>query len=453
MSDLKKVVFFFPWKEVSGGPYYLADLANHLADDPQYEVWYTDYNDTFVNEMVDYTKIKKITYKEPFDFPLIEPVILIVPIYCASHIPRLPAGSKILFVNWHNFSIQALKDIWRLTDKELQKFLRLVYETDSVFFLDKSHWDAQNEWITPNEEYRFKEKYVPVTIEKKGKCILKKPQADLPLRIAVLGRLTPDKTNGVFNMIKQLNNLANNVRIELNLIGDGEEHEKLLDLNLKSNFAVHLLGTITGKELHEYLANEVDVLFAMGRSALEGATVGLPTVIMPHNVVPFERDAYVYIQDTSGYALGWYDTQMDNMNLQIYTMNEIVNDIQSYDKKLQLGEAAYKYVEKFHLQNISALKEAILETALDYDEFEKFANNKGKFRIFGIPIGRLETSFDEKVKTISAFGVKNFVQYENTEQGKNLYLLGRKQTFLSAKKEDNIYRVYLGKIRIPFIHV
>lgn len=79
MEKRERVVFYFPWKEVSGGPYYLADLANHLANDPQYDVWYTDYENTFADDVVDYSKINKIVYEEPFLLPLKDPVVLIVP--------------------------------------------------------------------------------------------------------------------------------------------------------------------------------------------------------------------------------------------------------------------------------------------------------------------------------------------------------------------------------------
>ena len=167
----KKIVFYFPWKEISGGPVYLSALANDLAKNQTYEVYYIDYKDGRTNTMLDHKHVICIQYREPFSFPFYEPITIIVPINCASHIPSLHPESKILFVNWHNYSIQALLDSWRLTQKSLQEFLSMVYQTDSVFFLDRTHWLAQNQWIE-SERYLFKEKYVPLTIAPKSKSVV-----------------------------------------------------------------------------------------------------------------------------------------------------------------------------------------------------------------------------------------------------------------------------------------
>lgn len=37
---LNKVVFYFPWKEISGGPFYLTKLADALSEIDGYQVYY-----------------------------------------------------------------------------------------------------------------------------------------------------------------------------------------------------------------------------------------------------------------------------------------------------------------------------------------------------------------------------------------------------------------------------
>ena len=43
LFPMQKLVFFFPWPEVSGGPFYLCRLADAVARTGLYEVYYTDY--------------------------------------------------------------------------------------------------------------------------------------------------------------------------------------------------------------------------------------------------------------------------------------------------------------------------------------------------------------------------------------------------------------------------
>lgn len=452
MKDgLNKVVFYFPWKEVSGGPYYLGDLANRLAENGNYEVYYVDYENTFADDFINYNIIKKIIYDEPFDFDFHEPVILVTPIYCAPNVPKLTQDSKILFVNWHNYSIHALLNIWRINSKELQAFLRMVYQTNSVMFLDKAHWDVQNMWIEPNGGYKFNENYVPLTI-KIDKSYKFTPKHDNCLKLSVLGRLSKDKVYSLLNLIENINEYSSPVPIILQIIGDGNERS-LLENVTADNTKIVMLGTLVGDALKEHLAFSTDILFAMGRSALEGASLGVPTVIMPHNEKPFHKNAYVFIQDTKGYSLGWYDTQLDTLIVKTHKLNEILDLILDFDTRKRLGESALEYCKIYHSSNIECFINSLSTTELSYNQFFSFAKGKGKIRVCGIPIGKLQTSFDEKCKSASIAGIKNIFAVNKRTNETKFYLFGKEQKTVHAEKENETYRLYIGKVKIPFIKI
>lgn len=443
------VVFFFPWKEISGGPVYLSGLANTLAQQSEYAVGYVDYPKGVTDAML-CQEVERISYFEPFLFPHSDPLTLVIPIYCASHIPTLHPDSKILFVNWHNYSIQALLDSWRLSPENLREFLLLVRKTDSVFFLDKTHWLAQNEWIQ-SENCSFKERYVPTMIAPKSVRSIGKMVRDKELHIGVLGRLCKDKIFSLLNLICQLNDLKTDYEIHLHVIGEGSEAYQLQRIELRKDLYLHREGTITGTDLSEFLAKRTDILFAMGLSVLEGAAIALPSVVMPHNVKEFHLDAYAFLQDCQGYALGWYDTQLKELKIPIHPLEEILHALYAPGGKQQIGMQAFEYLKKNHFDNRISMMEALSATTLSAKDFSHFQKRQGKIYFCKIPIARLESSFDESEKRISFLGIQNFCESKKISNGHFFYLLGKQQKIFRAKKEDGHFRLYIGSKRVPFI--
>lgn len=447
----EKVIFFFPWREISGGPVYLSGLANALSRVPKYEVWYVDYTDGCSVGQLDRERVGFIPYSEPFFTPLdAEPLILVIPIYCASHIPPLHPDSRILFVNWHNYCVQALLDSWRLSQKDLQRFLDLVGRKSAECFVDRSHWLAQNQWCEPGC-HPAAERYIPLVIRPRQYC----EQTELIRRgevhIAVLGRLCRDKIFSVLNLLEQLNQMETDRVRHLYVIGDGSEELLLRQAKTADRVHLHMMGTIVGDRLQNFLSTHTDVLFGMGLSVLEGAAIGLPAVVMPHNVVPFHLDAYALLQDCRGYATGWYDTQVTEMGISTHTAAEILEMVCAPMGKALLGRAALRYVEENHIDNLKAMERALQGTKLTASDFEMFRKDQGKIHLLGVPIAKLTTSFDESEKTVSFLGKRAFFQSVNTAEGKQFLLLGKKQNLLRARKEGRVFRMYLGNMRIPFL--
>lgn len=445
----EKVVFFFPWKELSGGPNYLTGLANRLAADGGYDVYYVDYSPGLSDPMLD-GRVRRIVFAEPFQMPIQEPVTLITPIYCAPFIPRLHEDARIVFVNWHNFCIQALADTWRLNGRRLQTFLRMVHEHDAVFFLDKTHLMAQNEWIGAGEGYRFRERYVPPVVElsriRSGPDLV----ADGEINIGILGRLSEDKTFAIVNLLRQLERAVPDRTVHVHIIGEGDCADRITGHEWGGQICLHMAGTVVGDELRRFLAEKTDVLFAMGMSVLEGASIGLPSVIMPHNVHPFDADRFTYLQETAGYAVGWYDTQIDSLGVPTHTVSEILRDIYADGKKAILGAGAGEYLKNNHVTNIGPIRQAVAASSLTYAQFRRFARGQGRIRVLGVPVARLTASFDGSVKSVSVLGIRDVFQYVKQDEGKKLRFFGRDQDLLLIVKRGDRHLVY---IRLPFIHM
>lgn len=449
----RKIVFLFPWREVSGGPVYFANLAEALAKRHEYEVYYIDYADGVARASSRKDiGIRWITYEEPFSMPIHDPVLLIVPIYCAPHIPTLHPDSKILFINWHNYCIPALGDCWRLNDRELQQFLSMVYRTNSVAFLDRAHWLAQNSFVRPEGAYRFRQEYIPAVFAGAAREEGVRPRCDGAVSVAVLGRICEDKVFAIINLAEQLDLVKTPLEKHLYVIGSGSEAQRLIDRCGSLQVKLHMVGTLRGECLKQFLQEKADILFGMGLSILEGAALAIPSVIIPHNICPFQLNQFAFLQDSDGYALGWYDTQSDDMRIRMHSLQEIVDSVYGEDdQKKALGTAAYAHLKAEHMDNCDAAIAAMRDTTLCYSEFLRFSRSVGLLRIAGIPIGRITSSFTGDTKSLSILGIQNLFTCRISGTQREFYVMGRRQSCLKAEKINGKYRLTICGKTVPFI--
>ncbi|KES18795.1 Protein of unknown function (DUF2589) [Gilliamella apicola SCGC AB-598-I20] len=440
----RKVVFYFPWREISGGPYYLTRLADKLAEDPNLEVYYTDYTNGLSDQLLKNPLVKKIEVSER-DFAIHmddQPILLITPIYWACWLPFMHPDSKVLFFNWHNSCIPVLKSVWRLNDHQLNDFLEKVKSTNSVFFADYSHHLAQN-----TERIIFDESYVPIVMKQKNICASSKLVKAGEINIAVLGRLCLDKIYSIIDLLGHLNKLDSFPKKNIYIIGSGDDRVKIQP-NDFPNLTIHFEGTVTDEKLDQFLSTKVDALFAMGSSILESAAIKLPSIIMPHNVVPFVCNKYVYLQDTVKYCLGWYDTQIDDLKLNTKPLKDIIEDIYIHNKKKKLGEDAYKYFIKNHTikHAIGNLKNAMEKTSFTYGYFQSFNYEIYKkckrWRILGLSIVTLykNNNNDSKINLFNIIPVFYYRQ-SNDRKEKVLYLWKIPLLTFTSKKLGAITKI------------
>ena len=155
------IVFYFPWREASGGPVYLTSIARRLAEVYSGKVYYTDFKDGITDPMLKGSSVEKLELEDGvFGVALQEPILLVTPIYWAHWLPELHPDSKIIFVNWHNLCVPVLKDSWNIDSDRLLEFLQTVSDNHAVFFCDAAHRQAQTDYGIP-----FDENYVPIGIE------------------------------------------------------------------------------------------------------------------------------------------------------------------------------------------------------------------------------------------------------------------------------------------------
>lgn len=144
--------------------------------------------------------------------------------------------------------------------------------------------------------------------------------SDLTYKLLVISRLDDFKVYSIYKLLKDLKRLEQENRtFELHLIGDGEHRDSLIDECGKiNNIKLVFHGYMQNDMLNDFLTqNHFDLLFAMGTAALEGASRGIPTVLLAATNSPIvnRNDVYKYIDRQKSISLGEYlDTPFENIN-------------------------------------------------------------------------------------------------------------------------------------------
>jgi hypothetical protein len=135
------------------------------------------------------------------------------------------------------------------------------------------------------------------------------------LQVGWVGRLYDFKIHILAHTLQRFSDYARQQQIPItfHVIGDGPESRRLDGLEIEHGFfKIHKTGDLDPKMVTGYLASNLDLVTAMGSSALEGALTGLPTILLDFSygpVPPGYRFRWLY--DTKGFDLGHAITGKD----------------------------------------------------------------------------------------------------------------------------------------------
>jgi hypothetical protein len=132
----------------------------------------------------------------------------------------------------------------------------------------------------------------------------------VPLHCAWVGRLEDFKTPILTYTLARVADYAilRNRPIIFHVVGSGSQAAEIASLGEGLNhrvFSVICHGAIPLEQLDTFLMENVDLLFAMGTAALEGAKLGIPVALLDFSYSPLNGDyLYHYLFDSRDYTLG-----------------------------------------------------------------------------------------------------------------------------------------------------
>lgn len=221
-------------------------------------------------------------------------------------IPTLP-GFRLQMQRNRAFGRIILSTILRGYRGKMIRLIRLLLDKRSLVFMDSGNLTVTECYlkiVIPDPVF------LPIPVETP---LQRKVTDGLDsqlngLRIAWLGRIVDFKYHILKHALAEVNRLQPELGLPISftIIGSGDFDAQLRDdVSKLGNLSVKFIEHITPSDLDDFLCKKIDLLMAMGTSALEGAKLGIPTILLDvcYGEAP---DGYLFqwLHDRTGYSLG-----------------------------------------------------------------------------------------------------------------------------------------------------
>lgn len=405
-SELK-ICFYFPYDEVSGVPVLFFRMANELAVlNKLIQIYVIDYADgVMARNLINSSSISLLPFKDGVSISPPEDAVLvmqsILPYSMRPELKILP-NTKLIFWNLHpdclvpsliplpylrslqnkNFEFYSLlaQTLYRSLIRNLREFTEQAIAKKALWFMDQPNLDKTC-------KYLFKSisdvDFVPVpALESKLIKSIVLPKKDA-LNFTWVGRLCDFKSHILIYTIKKLSSLAHGQKkkIRFSIVGEGPFKREINNLNVDHEwFSIEMLGSLKPDVLDNFLLEYTDVLTAMGTSALEGAKLGIPTILLDISYYPVMGDyMFRWLHESKNFDLAHEITQFDLKEGNL-SLNNMLNDLHSNYQ--ELSTKALEYFLKNHEMKI-VLDKFILkvkETEMKFSDINPALLNKSLLR-------------------------------------------------------------------------
>lgn len=400
-----RIVFSFPYYEVSGVPVLFSRLALYLREQYRVDVAVIDYPTGYMAKTLVGTGVEIIPFlaDQPLNLNASDCLVLQSVHPYSMHKEIIPhANTKIVFWNLHPynwvqllplplikakqlkdtmFSASIMRYCFPAQRKQLATTAQDMNKKSSLFFMD-----GENKQVTQTVlGLSFGETdYLPVpcdAINENRKLSSMdhsvvstgEDESSGGVRFAWVGRVCDFKVyilkRAIFDAERHCVN--NKVDATFHVVGEGDELHQLNSVE-GSLTRVKLIfhGNITGSgNLNDFLLRDVDIMFAMGTAALESSKLGIPTVLLDpsYSEVP-KGYQYRWLHNTEDFTLGEMVND-SSIRPDIDSLSVLVSEL-AVDYK-RLSTAAYTYCQDNHFMPVVANKflAKISKSSYQYKDF------------------------------------------------------------------------------------
>jgi len=395
-------VFFFPYRPVSGVPMLFARIARAL-DARGYRCAVIDYPDGCLSSQVASTPgIRRVAFTDGVPVTADAGALIIMQAMLPATLwdeLQPAAGARILFWSlyamnyvqvavpldwardWQTRSMRVQRVLNRTALRAFQRrlggFVRTLVERGSLVFMDGTTWQAAAERLEiPLPRARF----VPVVVEMPEQ----NPRTAVPegaLTVTWLGRLDDFKIHILNHLVRTLDAVATAqaTPITLEIIGDGPLADQLVSPGA-GLLTLARRGTLIGAPLTEVL-NRSHLHVAMGTSALEGARLGVPTVLVDFAYGPVPADyRFRWLTDAVDFELGRQIDASCRGGDSVASLQRVLAEVQA--DALRRSREAYDYCQARHSVDagVDAFLAAAQTAAFRYRDIDPAVRRKGVVR-------------------------------------------------------------------------
>jgi len=226
-----------------------------------------------------------------------------------------------------------------------RRLIKYLYLHNSIVFMDKFNFEAYDKLF--KMDYNSGENIIPIPICIKENYFLKRNLIENnKINITYLGRAGVWKFYPLLRLVKDLVRIKKyNSNFNLIIVSDDIDFYKQRLLSYSDKLDITYQQGLNGDQLDNYLINNSDIHFAMGTSCLEGAKLGIPSVMIDFGYNEFpENYQYRWLFNTKDYILG-----KDITGLKFEGQNNLKDIIGEYNEnKYLISSQTHKYVQEYH---------------------------------------------------------------------------------------------------------
>jgi hypothetical protein len=245
-----------------------------------------------------------------------------------------------------------------------KELIKQMTDNDSVVYMDVHGLKAIDESIGAGLVSYDEDRYLPIpvkTLNNQNVYLEKKTnEKKTEINVTYVGRSSVWKMQPLKKIVADLASLKLAVKINVHIISQQPEDYRnfIADVKLHDNMNIEYHDSLIGEEYRDFLVRRSDIHFAMGTSALDGAVLGIPTIVMDYSSSEFPADyKYLWLFDAVGYDLGH---PVDKFNVEnSNSLESIISLIEDNGEKINLiSKKTYDYVHSNH--EISAVVDKLL---------------------------------------------------------------------------------------------
>lgn len=310
------IIFYFPYKGIGGVSLLFLRLSKYLAND--YNVFLVDFRDGCMGREtpngVNFIDIESVT-RYPDNSVL---VLQSLAPWNIRDIAKFPPDTRVIFWNLHPQNLypnilstysssrinrivaNLLKSLSLLRRHKLAKVVEYLTTRQALVFMDNENYIRTQQYYPKSTLVKD---IVPILSPVSRIC---KSELRSILRCCWVGRIVDFKIHILSHLIRRLDSAVANVGpIEMTIVGEGDALEQLQSqISHLNRVQVLFRSEMSPNILDEYLDSQVDILFAMGTSALEGASRAIPTFLLDYSYVPvYGLYKFKYIYESENYSL------------------------------------------------------------------------------------------------------------------------------------------------------
>lgn len=217
-------------------------------------------------------------------------------------VPTVPVLSRLI---QHGPRIGPLvfKGALPLHRRQLRRFLDLLLVKDAIVFMDSATVENTSDYL----QKRIRDPLLVPIVAPDVRNDFRNRQSgeDAVLRVGWVGRIADFKYPILTFALDRLNAISPRLskRVRVDIVGSGDFLPSLkADAEKWKGLEVRFLGEKRPEDVLAFLESSVDLLLAMGTSALEGGAFGIPTILLD----------FSYSQVPHDYRFRWLHQQTDH---------------------------------------------------------------------------------------------------------------------------------------------